>query len=665
MRSSSVIKATFFLLFVGFVAAYAQGWSVYATRNSGKVYVQKVGGNPQEVYNASRGKAVHARWSQDGTTIFFNIGTNIWAMDNDGKNQRKIGSGTTGSGSTMSAYLPEPKSVLVVDGRSLHKINAVTEKKELVANFTNNPAAFYGEIDISADGTRVAARLGNNLYKATIRNKSGTWQRYAGYCSASLSPNGQWLIENQRGHKTMDLIPFGSGSKKTMRISLSTTFDNQSFAPNSNDWISVLFDNGPTNYGDRVGAHQVSTNKTVMVGKLPGSELTMYPDFYVTAGNLPNPGGSVTPPNYSLSTNTIGQGAVSRAPDATNYASGTEVTLTANAASGWTFSGWSGDLSGATNPAKVTMSANRTVTATFTQVTPSNYTFTTNISGEGTVTRSPDATSYASGTEVILTASAASGWTFSGWSGDLSGAANPAKVTMSANRTVTATFISESAVVSIPGTIQAQDYDAGSTTLGTNTSASEGGDTYVGAINTGSWMEYNVSVEQTGRYVVQFRVATPNDDAVMVMKNQGGDVLCQFSIPVTGEWQIFTTVYDTVDLVQGNQTLRLESVEGRWNINWFSFELVSETSVKRKSSGISPNSLSVHSGSVHYTLSQSSDVFLGVYDIRGRLFHTSNVVNAQTGTHQITLPLQKLSNGKYILEFRTNTSHERKVFTVH
>jgi hypothetical protein len=44
---------------------------------------------------------------------------------------------------------------------------------------------------------------------------------------------------------------------------------------------------------------------------------------------------------------------------------GDVVTLTANAATNWAFSGWSGDLSGTTNPVAITLTGDKVVTATF------------------------------------------------------------------------------------------------------------------------------------------------------------------------------------------------------------------------------------------------------------------------------------------------------------
>jgi hypothetical protein len=52
----------------------------------------------------------------------------------------------------------------------------------------------------------------------------------------------------------------------------------------------------------------------------------------------------------------------------------------------------------------------------------------------------PTGGSYAAGTAVTLTATPDSGWQLSGWSGDLTGSANPATITMDANKIVTATF---------------------------------------------------------------------------------------------------------------------------------------------------------------------------------------------------------------------------------
>jgi trimeric autotransporter adhesin len=76
---------------------------------------------------------------------------------------------------------------------------------------------------------------------------------------------------------------------------------------------------------------------------------------------------------YSLTVNLTGIGSVSRDPEAGNYQQGTEVTLTATADAGWQFAGWGGDLSGSTNPATITMDADKIVTAVFRESVENGY----------------------------------------------------------------------------------------------------------------------------------------------------------------------------------------------------------------------------------------------------------------------------------------------------
>jgi uncharacterized repeat protein (TIGR02543 family) len=86
-------------------------------------------------------------------------------------------------------------------------------------------------------------------------------------------------------------------------------------------------------------------------------------------------------------------------------------------------------------------------TITGTEPPPTNYTLTVN-AANGTVVKNPNQTSYASGTSVQLTATANSGYTFTGWSGDITGTANPVTVTMNSNKTITANFTLSSTITS-------------------------------------------------------------------------------------------------------------------------------------------------------------------------------------------------------------------------
>jgi hypothetical protein len=169
---------------------------------------------------------------------------------------------------------------------------------------------------------------------------------------------------------------------------------------------------------------------------------------------------TLQPPSPSLTVNKAGTGSgtVTSSPAGINcgsacsapFAPGTSVTLTATAASGSAFTGWSGGSCSGTGPCTVTMNQNRSVTATFTGGSPPAPIFTLQVTpagdGSGTVTAGgiscgTDCTeTYPSGTPVTLTAAPAPGSSFTGWSGGSCSGTGPCTVTMNQNRTVTATF---------------------------------------------------------------------------------------------------------------------------------------------------------------------------------------------------------------------------------
>lgn len=141
---------------------------------------------------------------------------------------------------------------------------------------------------------------------------------------------------------------------------------------------------------------------------------------------------------YTLTVNAV-NGTVEKDPDQPSYGQGQVVTLTAVPDLGYQFSGWSGALTGTTNPATITMNSDKTITANFTQAPPRTLTITEN--GPGEVTVVPDKPTYLNGEVVTLTATPTSpGYSFAGWGGDLSGSENPATVVMEGNKVISANF---------------------------------------------------------------------------------------------------------------------------------------------------------------------------------------------------------------------------------
>lgn len=145
----------------------------------------------------------------------------------------------------------------------------------------------------------------------------------------------------------------------------------------------------------------------------------------------------INPINYVLNIKTNGEGSVIKEPSRYRYPSGLAVTLTAKPEEGWSFGHWEGDVTGNTNPITITMDAEKNVTAVFTQ---NRYTLRLNVKGSGTVTKTPDQTTYLSGSIVRLIAKPTDGWRFNLWEGDLDSADNPVNVHLSTDMVVTAIF---------------------------------------------------------------------------------------------------------------------------------------------------------------------------------------------------------------------------------
>lgn len=176
----------------------------------------------------------------------------------------------------------------------------------------------------------------------------------------------------------------------------------------------------------------------------------------------------------TVTRNGTGTGLVGSSPDgiscgddcSESYPDGSSVELTATAAPGSTFAGWSGACSG-TGTCSVVMDGDRTATATFTATPVETYTLTVSCTDEtlifgalpcdqagsaDRVASSPGSIScgnggfceesFDAGTAVTLTATSGLGspFAFIGWDGDCAGQGNPCSVTMNGPRTVGATF---------------------------------------------------------------------------------------------------------------------------------------------------------------------------------------------------------------------------------
>jgi phospholipase C len=159
------------------------------------------------------------------------------------------------------------------------------------------------------------------------------------------------------------------------------------------------------------------------------------------------------PQQVQLTVSVTGTGTVVSSPAGINcpsactasFASGTSVTLTATAGSGFSFGGFGGACSGST--CSLVLSSNQTVSAAFTASGTTQL--TVSVSGSGTVTSSPSgidcpttcSASFNDGTTVALSATPAAGNNFSGFSGACTGMSCQLTLSGGQNQSVTVTFV--------------------------------------------------------------------------------------------------------------------------------------------------------------------------------------------------------------------------------
>jgi phospholipase C len=159
--------------------------------------------------------------------------------------------------------------------------------------------------------------------------------------------------------------------------------------------------------------------------------------------------------SYPLSVQVVGTGSVTSSPAGINcpsacsatFATGTPVTLTAAAGTGYSFQGWTGSGCGSGSSCTVTVNAAISVTATFISSVPT-YPVAVSLSGPGVVTSSPAGincgtsctANFPQNTQVTLTETPTAGAVFSGWGGACTGTGT-CTITVTAATSVTAVFV--------------------------------------------------------------------------------------------------------------------------------------------------------------------------------------------------------------------------------
>ena len=227
----------------------------------------------------------------------------------------------------------------------------------------------------------------------------------------------------------------------------------------------------------------------------------------------------------------------------------------------------------------------------------------------------------------------------------------------------------------IPGTINCSDYDFGSQNVayydneyqwlsgGSNNGTwnfgwqyrndgvdiEECSDLYgskynVGWIEAAEWIIYTVEIEQTGKYEINLRIASPNSTGKIKLFLDDTEITSSIDVPNTGGWQTWSTItVSDVELLAGTSALKLYFPSGDFNINYVQFKLLS-TDEDSTINPSTPNGFILHqnypnpfsvstkednSTTIKFNTESLGEVILIVYNVLGqRIYEEKKILNS-------------------------------------
>lgn len=185
----------------------------------------------------------------------------------------------------------------------------------------------------------------------------------------------------------------------------------------------------------------------------------------------------------------------------------------------------------------------------------------------------------------------------------------------------------------VPSKIEAEDFTVNS---GFEIEDCEdfGGGYNMAFSNAGDYLDYNIYIENTGLYKLDYRLATSANNSTIIMKV--GSEINLFPIDTlvinnTGGWQTWKTQSSEVKLNKGVQTLRLWVKNGEFNINWFKFNFITSIKTNQKTEQgylLYPNPAKGYS-IIDFKNSTESEKSINIYDLSSRLILSQKITASE------------------------------------
>lgn len=309
------------------------------------------------------------------------------------------------------------------------------------SNYTHNGATILNSgSGVSFEGSAAqstGSALPSAVHHMTIANAAGV------VLSANTSVGGTLTLTNgilSTGSQTLTIAPAGSVSRTSGHVHGNLR---KSVAMGSG--VSRIFEIGDAGSYAPVALTfgNVSTAGTVTASTVPTEHPAVGSSGLDTAKDLNR--------YYSLSNDGIVFDSYSSTFEFNS--SDLDAGANTNSFNVWKYSGsvWSLESTGVRTDT-TTQTTGVTSFSDFAIGETESHLVAVSTLGNGTVTKSPDQPGYLYGSNVQLTVTPATGYSFAGWSGDASGLSNPIMVNVDGNKDITATFTINSYALSVSAT---------------------------------------------------------------------------------------------------------------------------------------------------------------------------------------------------------------------
>lgn len=195
----------------------------------------------------------------------------------------------------------------------------------------------------------------------------------------------------------------------------------------------------------------------------------------------------------------------------------------------------------------------------------------------------------------------------------------------------------------IPGWIEAEGF-SNQSGVEVESTQDNGGGQNLGFLDPDDYMEYEVNVQYSGDYTLNFRTASEQDGAVSLeLVDIDGQVtgLGTVTLAATGGWQTWATTSREIVIEEGLYTLRVVVTEAPFNFNWMEFQYDEEVDdagpTSYQSVMVFPNPVQTGEVNVAFSVFFPQDLTLSIYDARGRPVYGKTFYDASSISERLSL----------------------------